>query len=239
MRSAARTTTLICFATLMAASGPGLADPLVGPGNVPGAIAAWSTTKNITSLTVAEGFEAEAIAEAIIEALKGASAKAAGNQISVTGVSEKQLLSALQKIDVDSTEDDVDAMLSALQTPGGDEDDSGSSIRASRPTDMAAAGAAHNVVFGLVTAVQHARYPLVVVSVKLQSGDNPKGVSGGQVIRVLPYIRSVRGLVDVKDPQSQVNVGAWYARKGDRVKVTLKPEAHKTVWVAEAFERVR
>lgn len=233
-----RATTLICFAGLLVTGRPALADPLIGPGNTPGAVAAWSTTKNITSLTVAEGFEAEAIAQAIIEGIKGASAKASGNQVAVAGVDEKSLLAALQKLEVDSTEDDVDAMLSALQNPGGDEDDSGSSIRASRATDMTAAVSGH-IVYGRVTAVRHAQFPLVLISVKIQKGKSPAGLSTGQVIRVLPYVRSVRGLVDVKDPQSQVNVGAWYARKGDRVKVRLKPEARKKVWVAEAFERVR
>lgn len=217
------------------------ADPVVRPGGLPGVATGWESSGKVVTLTIDGDFDAEAVAAAILESVKGAQAKADGQQVVVTGVDEAALLAALEKIDVSGGGDDVDAMLSALQNPGGEEDGSGSSIRAGKKVDFdAVKGPPGHLVTGKVVKVKRGRYPLVLVSVRVaKAPKSGKGPARGTTVRVLPYVKSTDGVVDPTHAQSQLNVGAWYARPGDRVKLRLEPTKRDGVWIAKAFERVK
>ena len=230
---------LVTLALGLLGASVALADPVVAPGQKPGVATAWTTDKATTTLVIAAGYDASEVAEAIVAGVKGAQAKADGQQVVVTGVGEAALLAALQQIEVDPAGDDVDAMLSALQNPGGEDDGSGSSIRATndKAEFEAVRGPPGQLVFGRVVKVRRARFPLVFITVKVERG--PKSGDGpakGETIVVLPRVKSKGGVVDPADAASQLNVGAWYAQPGDRVKVRLEAKERK-VWVAKAFER--
>lgn len=216
-----------------------LADPVVAPGQKPGVAASWTKDGATTTLVIAAGYDANEVAETIVAEVKGAQAKADGQQVVVTGVATAALLAALEKVDVAPAGDDVDAMLSALQNPGGEDDGSGSSIRATndKADFEAVRGPPGQLVVGRVLKVRRARFPLVFITVKVERG--PKSGDGpakGDTIVVLPRVKSKGGVVDPADAASQLNVGAWYAQPGDRVKVRLESK-EKKVWVAKAFER--
>lgn len=236
-----RTSVLFCAVTALFVSGSVQAEPLLGPNAKPGLVTAWSTASGITTLTLAEGVDADAVAQLIIDSIKGAQAKPNGERVLITGIGEARLLSQLQGLDLSTEDDDVDAMLSELQNPGGDDDGSGSSIRAGKKVQLhQVAGPPGPLVDAEVLQVQHARYPLVVVTVKVRRGPKSgKGPRPGDTIRVVPYVKSKGGVVDPKHPQSQLNVGAWYVQKGDRVRLRLEEKARKKLWVAKAFERAK
>lgn len=240
MRRAARA--LPFTLALLLSAAPGFADPVLQPGGKPGVATEWSSASGVITLRIGEGFDAEEVATAIRDTLPGAQAKADGPQVVVTGVDEAKLLAALEKIDVggDGDGDEVDEMLSALQNPGGDEDGSGSSIRAGKKVDFdAVKGPPGHLILGKVVKVRRGRYPVVLVSVKVQrTPKSGKGPARGSTVRVLPLIKSSEGVVDATHAQSQLNVGAWYARRGDRVKLRLSGE-RDGIWVAKAFERVK
>jgi hypothetical protein len=238
MMSAPRIAALLSLAALFAAA-PAGADPVVGPGGVPGVATAWRSADGATRLTIDGDFDPNAVAEAIRAGVPGAKVRVDGAAVTVRGVAQAELLTALEGIEVDSSVDDVDAMLSALQNPGGD-DGSGSSIRAGkRVTFDAVSGPPGPIVFGEVTKVKRGKYPLVLISVKLsKSPEAEQGPKRGSTIRVLPFVKAKNGVVDSTHAQSQLNVGAWYAQRGDQVRLRLETEARKGIWVAKAFERV-
>lgn len=240
MRSPLQKTTLLCLFGALLFTSTAEAAPLINPGQAPGLVKTWTSAGGATTLTVAEATSAEAVAEAILAKVPGTQAKAEGHTVVVTGIDEAQLLVALEGIDLGGEDDDVDAMLSALQNPGGDEDGSGSSIRAGKKAELDdVAGPPGPLVYGSVTAVRHARYPLVILTVKVRRGPKGGHPAQGQTIQVVPYVSSKDGAVDPDDAQSQLNVGAWYVQKGDRVRLRLETKARKKVWVAKAFERAK
>ncbi|MFO0723155.1 MAG: hypothetical protein U1E65_05195 [Myxococcota bacterium] len=212
-----------------------VADPLLKTGQKPGGVTAWATAGGTTTLTLAAGFSAEAVAFAIQKNIAGSKATAAGGKVAVTGVEEKALLAALEKIDVAGGED-VDAMVAALQGVGGDE---GSSIRATKQADFSKVVAPSTPpLAGTVVSVKHGKYPYVAVTIQLS--DVPKGVEGIKAkdqITVVPRIESKNGVVAPTDDRSKTNIGAWYVRPGDPVTVALEGQTAQGFWVAAAFER--
>src|SRR5688572_7595398 len=87
------------------------ATPVVSPGGKPGAAVSWSSSGTTVTLRMAPGFDANQVAAAIGKGVQGASAKAEGDKVVVTGIAEAQLLPKLEKVDVAESMDDVDAML--------------------------------------------------------------------------------------------------------------------------------
>lgn len=235
-----RIASVVTAAALLAASSA-LADPALGPRGEPGAVTRWETSGKTVTLFLAEGYEAETLADALRSRIRGVSAKAGARDVVVTGVSEAELLRLLESVDLPGGGDDFDEMLSALQSPGGEEDGSGSSIRATKRADFSSVkGPPGALIYGKVTKVEHARFPYVVLTVKLTKTPKRavKGLKRGRTIRVLPRVKAKGGVVDPKDDQSQLNVGAWYAQTGDTVKVRLEPAPKKGLWLGKAFERV-
>ncbi|MCK6544622.1 hypothetical protein L6R52_02035 [Myxococcota bacterium] len=230
-------------AALLAPALTASAAPVVGAGKKPGVAASWSSAGGAVTLKIVQGYDAAEVASAIAAAVKGASAKAQGSDVVVTGLAEADLITALEKVDVKeaASGDDVDAMLANLQKPGGEEEGSGSSIRATQQTDFSEVlGDKTEIIGAKVVSVDRRKFPLVIVTVKLDKV--PKGLAGpglksGATLKVLPRVKSKNGIVDPNDQASTLNVGAWYAQPGDKVQLRLEKEPKDGVWVAAAFNR--
>ncbi len=233
----------IILAALATAPLSARADPVVKNGGVPGAATSWTSRKDAVVLEIGDSYDANEIADAISAKVPGASAKARGNSVIVTGVPEAKLLSALTGIDVRPSVDDIDEMLTSLQKPGGDDEGSGSSIRATQVADFSdVLGDSGALIGAKVLSVEHHRFPVVILKVQVTAV--PKGVKTvkkGQKIALIPRVKSRDGVIDPNDKASKLNVGAWYAVKGDVVRVRLegdKPQ-RDAIWVAAAFQRMK
>lgn len=217
------------------------AAPVIGPGGKPGAAASWKSAGGGLTLKCAKGFDAAAVAEAIRKHVKSASVKTEGDNITITGLPEAELLKALETVDVPEG-DDVDGLLSQLHNQGGGEEGSGSSIRATKSADFSELmGKKDELITAKVVDVKRAQFPLVFVTVKLgqvPKSAAPEGLKPGATITVLPRVKSRQGVVDPSDETSKLNVGAWYAQPGDTVLLRLEKGPPKDkVWVAAAFDR--
>ena len=53
--------------------------------------------------------------------------------------------------------------------------------------------------------------------------------SAGKTVRFRPQIKKKGGAVDWKDDDTQLNAGAWFLRKGDKVRVKIGKAAGKAV----------
>jgi hypothetical protein len=229
---------------LLLAPAPALAgEALVGAGGKPGVATEWSSAGGNVTLTVKNGFNPAAVAAAIQKGVAGSQAKVDGGKVVVSGVAQAKLLSALEKISVEPGMDDVDSNFAAIQNMGGGEEEgSGSSIRASKVTDFSEVMKEAALV-ATVKQVQQGSFPvtfLVLKVVELPAAGAPEGIKKGSTITVVPRIRTLEGgSIDPKDAQSTLNVGAWFARPGDKVAVRLggPVKDKKDTWLATSFER--
>lgn len=235
-----RLTESMLLGVLLAAPAGALADPVVTPGGKPGVATSWAEKNGAVTLVIAGDFDPASVAESIKTNVAGAHPRVAGKEVVVSGLPLAQLLTALEKVDVARSGDDIDAMLQAIQAPGGNEEGSGSSIRATAAADFAdVVGDRQGLVIGKVTQVRRAQYPLVFVTVKITKlpKDAIDGLKKGATITVLPRVKSKAGVIDMNDKASKLNVGAWYAQSGDTVALRLEKPERNDVWVASAFER--
>jgi hypothetical protein len=217
-----------------------LAVPIVKGGGEPGAATSWASKKDAVVLEIGADYDASEVASAIEKKVPGSSAKAKGSSVIVTGVAQDKLLAALAQIEVEPSMDDIDEMLTELRKPGDDEG-SGSSIRATQAADFSdVMGEKEALVEGKIVAVEHHRFPMVVVTVKIGSvAAGVKGVKKGQTVKVIPRVKSRNGVIDPEDKTSKLNVGAWYAVKGDAVRLRFEGDAPRSdsIWIAAAFQR--
>jgi hypothetical protein len=232
--------------TLLAAPLAAGADPLVAAGGKPGVAKSWTAKGDTATLVLAEGFVPADVAAAIEKGVAGTTAKAQGNnKVVVSGKPLPELLGALEKVDVSPPLDDVNQMFAALQGAGGgggEGEGSGSSIRATSDADFSAVIEDRTAsAEATVVEVKHGDYPFVAITVSLVSV--PKAAANwlkkGEKVTVVPRINAVRGVIAKGDEQSKINVGAWYAKKGDKVSLKLEGKTKQGFWVAERFERMR
>lgn len=214
------------------------AEPVLSPGGKPGVAESWTANGEVVTLVIGADHDAEAVAKAILEQLEGVSAKTEKNRIVLTGMKKDALVAALTKVDIAGA-DDVDEMLAAMQKPGGDED-SGSSIRATKAVDFSdVVGAKHQQVTAKVLEVERARYPYVTIKVRIVKVPRKfRDFKAGHVLSVVPKIRTKDGSVDQEDRATMLNIGAWYVQPGDRV-VMRMDEKRSELWIAEAFKRLQ
>lgn len=224
-------------AVSFASASVALADSVVSPGGKPGVATKWTKGADGVTLTLKEGFDPAAVAEAIGKGVPGAKAKAAGAKVVVSGVDEKKLIAALEKVQVEAG-DDVNAMFAAMQKPGGggDEEGSGSSIRATNKTTVPG-GEVTEQVSGTVVDVKYGTYPHVAVVITVDESPDGSEAKKGAKITVLPIVKMAGKAVDSSDEASKTNIGAWYARAGDKVTVKLTGKPEKGAWQAVLFER--
>jgi hypothetical protein len=231
-------TTLALLTLGLLASPSVAAETVISPGGQPGVATKWSGSGKSITLTIKKDYSANEVADAIERAIPGARATGKGRKVLVKGIAKEELISALERVEIDPELDDIDAMLTSVQGLDADEG-SGSSIRATKAAELAAAGKPPAAVVATVLEVRHKRFPVVALKVRLDeiTAKGP-GLQAGSTLTVLPLIRTKYGILDRTDKQSKANARAWYARPGDRV--ALKLEAtDKSYWMATEFERAK
>lgn len=203
------------------------ADPLVvmeGGKPKPGVVSAWKGSGKKVELTVKQGADANAVASAIGSGVEKVKAKVTAGKVVVTGKTEAELLPLLAGIDVG--DEGLGALAAAAM--GGDELDSGSSLRAKKTADL-------DKLFkdqatsaqGKVVGVGGDKFPNAVVEVKIlkgPTGDLATKVRKGQTVKFKPMLKMKDGRVDLEDGATQTNLGAWYLEKGDSVRVKISAE---------------
>jgi len=181
-------------------------------------------------LSIRPGFRPEDVAAVVDEGLVQVQMVVDGRQIFLEGVSLADLKADLRSARVARSPDDIDALLAAL---GG----------SAEPVDAASEPPVvldddEQVLTARVLNVRRQRFPLVFVEVKILDAPEDAPVAARRRLLVLPRVRSTRGLVDPADDRSKVNVGAWYAKPGDRVRLVLEgPTEDEDVWLAALFQR--
>ncbi|MEM1026209.1 MAG: hypothetical protein AAGD10_18790 [Myxococcota bacterium] len=181
-------------------------------------------------LSVRPGFRPEDVAEVLLSHVEGLQMIQDGRRIFLEGVDLEGLRSHLSSAQVAPSPDDIDALLAALG-------------RDAEPIDAAreppvVLDADEVVLTARVLSVRRQRFPLVFVEVKVLEAPEEAAVQAPRRLLVLPRVRSTRGLVDPADDRSKVNVGAWYAKPGDRVRLVLESQTEdEEVWVAALFQR--
>ena len=208
------------------------ADTIVGPGGEPGVATSWKTAGKSVVLTIKDGFSTEEVAEAIERSVPGTKSSAGDTTVTVEGIDKAALLKALARIEVDEQLDDINGAFAALQNPIGNDDGSGSSIRATKErklTGFSNEETKREKFSGQVMKVVHKKFPVVVLSVKTDEG---------KIISMIPQIRMKGALIDYSDPISAKNLAAWYCRPGDKVEFTISQKSNKYS-IAKEFSRLR
>ena len=130
-------------------------------------------------------------------------------------------------------------MLQALQSGGEQEEGTGSSIRATRAMAVdRLLGPEDKRVQATVLAVQRGKFPLVVITVRIDRAPTGGPISAGDKTTVVPRIRNRIGKISPSDEQSLLNVGAWYAQPGDKIEIRLGKRGKK-IWWATAYRRLK
>ena len=213
-------------------SATAFADTIVGADGEPGVATSWKTSGKSTVFTIKDGFSPDEVAEAIERSVPGSKASAGETTVTVKGVEKSALLKALARIEVDEQLDDIDGAFAALQNPIGNDDGSGSSIRATKErklTGFTDEKSKLEKISGQVIKVVHKKFPVVVLSVKTESG---------KTVSMIPHIKMKGALIDYSDPASAKNLAAWYCRPGDRVEFSVGQKSNKYS-IAKEFTRLR
>jgi hypothetical protein len=214
------------------------AEPLIvmeGGTPKPGVITAWSGADKKVELTVKAGADANAVAAAISANVDKAKAKVAGGKVVVLGLAEADLLKALAEVSFG--EDDVGALAAAAA--GDESSDSGSSLRAKKTADLDKMFKDLTVTaMGQVVSVE-GKFPNVIVTVKVlraPTGDLAKTVRKGASIKFKPTYKMKGADPDLSDASTQLNLGANYFEKNDKVNVKIGAET-KGVYAADVITR--
>lgn len=215
------------------------ADPLVkmsGDKASPGVVTAWKGDGKKVELSLAADTDAKAVASAIEANVDRVKAKVVGGKVLVVGRTEAELLPALAEIDFGG--DDL-GMLAAATMDDGDTD-SGSSLRAKKTADLEKLFKdAKSTATGKVVGISWGSFPETVVSVQvLRAPTGPMGqsVRKGKVVKFRPVFSKKGSAIDWSKESNQVNLGAWFLQKGDRVNIKLGAET-KGIVEAEVISR--
>lgn len=201
------------------------AEPLVkmeGDKPKPGVVTAWSSQDNKVELTVKAGADPKAVADAIQAGVPKVNAKVKGGKVLVVGKSEGDLLKALSGVDLGGDEDIAIAAAKGSEDEG---EGSGSSLRAKKTADLARLFAdAGTTAQGKVVSVTPGEFPHATVVVQVLRG--PTGalaasLKKGAKVTFKPVLKMSGKAPDWNDEDTQVNIGAWYLRAGDQVRIKL------------------
>jgi hypothetical protein len=215
------------------------AEPLVtmeGGTAKPGVVTAWSGADKKIELTLKAGADANAVAAAISANVDKAKTKVSGGKVLVLGLAEADLLKALAEVNFG--EDDLGALAAAAAS---DESvDSGSSLRAKKTADLDKIFKDQKVTaLGQVVAVEGNKLTDVVVSVKIlraPTGDLAKTIRKGGTVKFKPVLKMNGANPDLSDANTQLNLGAYYLEKGDKVQVKIGAD-QKGTYAAEIITR--
>jgi hypothetical protein len=117
----------------------------------------------------------------------------------------------------------------------------GGSIRAKKEAELARRtrlGREANLQ-AKVEAVSRGRFPLVALRLRVTRPARMgagAAVARGGILVVTPKVVIARGGVDLGDPATELNAGAYYLQRGDKVAVRLG-EKHSRTWIADYVER--
>lgn len=215
------------------------AEPLVkmeGGSAKPGVVTAWSSSGPKVELTIRAGADAKAVAEAIEGNVEKVKAKVQGGKVVVIGKPEADLLKALSEVDFGG--DDLGALAKA--SAEGDDSDTGSSLRAKKTADLEKMFKDQAVTAqGTVVEAGGAKFPQAEVTVNIlraPTGDLGKDIRKGKKVKFRAALKMKGQDVDWSDANTQVNAGAWYLQKGDKVLVKVGKGANG-VYDAEIISR--
>lgn len=214
----------LCAALFTLPSRVSTAEPLLkmaGGKPSPGVVTAWTSSGPKVELTIKKGVDAKAVADAIEGNVEKVKAKVSGGKVVVLGKSQADLLPLLAKVDFGG--DDIGAL--AKNAAQGTDSDSGSSLRAKKTADLDAMFKDQAVTAqGTVVDAGGTKFPNAEVTVTIlraPSGDLGKDIRKGKQVKFKPEFRMKGNDVDWSDPSSQMNAGAWFMKKGDRVLVKI------------------
>ena len=148
----------------------------------------------------------------------------------------------VQPLEVVEMESDPLSELAALGEMFSDASpDGGGSIRAKQAanTDQSRRLKDKRNITAKVEAVKAGRFPTVALKVKVtraaKEGEG-KAIPKNTVLVVVPDFNIRGGEVDLRDPQTARNAGAWYLNRGDKVMIRLGKQVGQ-VWHAQYIER--
>lgn len=119
--------------------------------------------------------------------------------------------------------------------------EAGGSIRAKRETDMMAMARLNdpNNLRARVEEVHRGAFPLVALKIQVlraaKEGDGARHKKGDRIV-VLPKLTVASGRVDMNDTQTEINGGAFYLKRGDKIAVRVGNKSGRA-WTAEYLER--
>lgn len=183
----------------------------------PGVVTAWSGSGTKVELTVKDGADAKVVADAIQAGVDKVKAKVQGGKVVVTGKPQDELLKALAGVELGGED------IGALAQAAAGTDDAGSSLRAKKAGDLAKLFADQaTTLVGKVTAVEPGKFPEVVVTVQVlraPSGPEANTLRKGAKIKFKPVYKMKGSAVELGDEDTQQNLGAYYLRANDQVRV--------------------
>jgi hypothetical protein len=231
---------VLAAAAVLVFAGTLSAEPLVkmeGATAKPNVVTAWTSSGTKVELTIKAGVDAKAVADSIEANVEKVKAKVQGGKVVVIGKAEADLLKALSAVDFGG-EGDVGALANAAMQ--GDEADSGSSLRAKKTADLEKMFKDQAITAqGTVADAGGATFPqaeLVVSVTRAPSGELGKTVRKGAKIKFKPVLKMKGAAVDWADENTQINAGAWYLQKGDKVLVKIGKN-NNGVYDAEIISR--
>jgi len=196
------------------------AEPLVQKNKTPGVVTAWQGQGKDITLSIKAGVDPKDVAEAINASVKGVKAKVTAGKVQVKGKTVDELLAALETVEFG--EADLGAIAAAI---GGEDVDSGSSLRAKRSADAEKLLADSAVTaLGKVVSIGAGKFPETTVVVKILRG--PTGAAKDEVrkganVSFVPKIEKSGDQPDWSKEATQLNAGAWFLRAGDQVVVRV------------------
>lgn len=202
------------------------AAPLVkleGGTPTPSVVTAWSGQGKKVELTLVEGTDPRAVAAAIEANVDRVRAKVKGGRVLVLGKTVADLLPALAEIDLEAPEDDLATLAEASLAT--DAIDSGSSLRAKKTVELKKLlSDRKRTAVGTVVSVTPRVFPYAEVRIRIlraPTGPLKETVRKGKTLMFVPKLRRKAGAVDFTDPQTQMNLGAYFLKKRDRVNIRI------------------
>lgn len=115
----------------------------------------------------------------------------------------------------------------------------GGSIRAKEDADVTRTNRLNDKrnLDAKVEAVNHGKFPAVAIRVKVRKPAKEgkgKEIKKGQILVVVPKMKVAGGKVDMGDPETLINAGAFYLKKGDKVKIRIgepKGKLHEAEYI--------
>jgi hypothetical protein len=207
----------------------------------------WTTTADSVTFVLGDGTDGAKIVETLKERLSSVKVALDGKKLTVSGAPSATLLDQMSGVSL-SGEADPLAALAGLGggQPSNEQPEGGGSIRAHK--DMPMPGAAEQPANPAVSSKDHpaeelieaevldvtrGAFPQVALKLKVKK-EAKAGALKGKLEKDDELSASVLVSQNLSDPQTQRNLGAYYLKKGDKVKlyaVSKGKGAYDVDWV--------